>query len=347
MHLIDQQLNLMIRGRFEEAWKLSENLQEIQPEDLRHKFNRGWFLLNQGDLQSGSKLLECGRFLNVYGDGKINTQKPIWNQKDDLAGKVVIMNLEGGLGDQIIHVRFAQEISKRGGKCIICCDAELHCILSRCPGVSECITLDQISITRHDYWLPSFSTSWIFNHTFKTLPKEPYIFANLKSVSLWKEIIKGKKPKIGIRWSGNPKFEHQQFRIFPPENLIDLVRYKNQINLYSFQRDNDIRELPEGINDLQHLLISWEDTAAALSNLDLLITSCTSLAHLSSAMGLETWVVVPILPYHIWAYGDKHSPWYNETTTVFRQKKFGEWEDTFQELENCLIEKFKLKKDHL
>jgi hypothetical protein len=49
-------------------------------------------------------------------------------------------------------------------------------------------------------------------------------------------------------------------------------------------------------------------------------------------MGKPTWVVVPLLPYHVWAYGDKHSPWYEDTTRVFRQKKFGRWDETFEEV---------------
>lgn len=344
MHQIDQQLNLMIRGRFEEAWKLSEKMEADSPNDYRHCFNRGWFLINQGDLQGGFKNLECGRFLNVYGDSKIASKKPIWNQEASLEDKIVIINLEGGFGDQMIYARSAKEVFKRGGRCILCCDPRLHGIFSRCPGVSECITIDQVSSTRHDYWIPGFSTSWIFGHTFETLPREPYIFANPLSIPLWKKIITGDKLKIGIRWSGSPLFEHQQFRIFPPEKLINLSKYKDKISLYSFQRDTDTREFPEGINDLQHILISWEDTAAALMNLDLLITSCTSLAHLSAAMGCSTWVIVPILPYHVWTYGDKHSPWYSETTRVFRQKEFCNWDSTFEELENCLLEKFNLEK---
>lgn len=344
MHLIDQQLNLMIRGRFDEAWKLSEKMQQINPEDLRHKFNRGWFLINQGDLQTGFQLLECGRFLNVYGDSKIPSTKPIWNQKDSLEGKTVIINLEGGFGDQLIYARFAREVVKLGGRAILRADERLHGILSRTPGVSECIGLNQVQTTRHDYWIPGFSCSWIFGHTFDTLPTEPYIFANPLSIPLWKEIIKGDKPKVGIRWSGSPLFEHQQFRVFPPEKLINLVKYKEDIQFYSFQRDTDTRELPEGINDLQHILISWDDTAAAIANLDLMITSCTSIAHLSAAMGVPTWVIVPILPYHVWTYGDKNSPWY-PSVTVYRQKKFSNWECTFEELEKDLVEKFKKEKN--
>lgn len=335
MHLIDQQLNLMIRGRFTEGWKIAEELERKDPDNPRAKFNRGWFLINQGKWQEGFQCLEYGRSLGVYGSGKLTTSKPIWNDAD-LSGKTVIINLEAGYGDNIIQARFAAEIWNRGGKAILCCDKTVHSLFSRIPGVYSCITLNELSSTHHDFWIPGFSCSWLFGHTVENIPNKPYIFAKPESIELWKIMLKTEKPKIGIRWSGNPKFEHQQFRIFPPELLINLYKNRDHIQFYSLQRDNDIIELPDNISDLQHLLISWEDTAACIENLDLVITSCTSIAHLASAMGKPTWVIVPILPYHVWAYGDKHSPWYTENTTVFRQKKFGNWLDVFKLVENEL-----------
>lgn len=339
MHKIDQQLNMMLRGRFEEGWKLSEQMHEEHPDNPRHLFNRGWFLLKQGDLQGGFQALEYGRELKVYGGGHIGTKKPIWNQKDDLNGKIVILALECGFGDQMIYVRFASEIKKRGGKCIICGTKLLHSLFERVEGVEQCITLDEVKSTRHDYWIPGFSCSWIFGHTFETLPNQPYMSALPESTEIWRTLLDGAtkegKAKIGIRWSGSPLFEHQQFRVFPPEFLINLYK-RTDAQFFSFQRDTDIIELPNEIVDLQHVLLSWEDTAAALKNLDLLITSCTSVAHLASAMGVPTWVVVPLLPYHCWTYGDEHSPWYQNSTKVYRQVDFGRWDKTFDKLGNDL-----------
>lgn len=341
MHIIDQQLNLMIRGRFEEGWKLAEQLEAKDPSDPRAKFNRGWFLIHQGKLQEGFQCLEYGRMLNVYGSGKLNTAKPIWNGTDDLAGKTVIINMEAGYGDNIIYARFSTEVWRRGGTPIICCDKTLHSLFLRVPGTHSCITIDEVESTFHDYWIPAFSCSWLFGHTFETLPNEPYMFAKSESVDLWKTMLNTKKKiKIGIRWSGSPKFEHQQFRIFPAEKLINLYKDNPHIQFYSLQRDNDTRELPEEITDLQHLIISWEDTAACIQNLDLVITSCTSVAHLSAAMGKPTWVIVPILPYHVWANGKEHSPWYEETTRVFRQVRFGKWDEPFIEIKTELAKLF-------
>ena len=75
--------------------------------------------------------------------------------------------------------------------------------------------------------------------------------------------------------------------------------------------------------------------------IDLVITSGTSIAHIAGAMGVPVWVIVPILPYHIWAYGDDHSPWYQNTTKVYRQKIFGEWDDVFARVQDDIIEKFR------
>ena len=201
MHLIDQQLNLMIRGRFEEGWKIAQELHESTPDDPRAKFNRGWFLINQGKFQEGFQCLEHGRPLNVYGNGRLNTTRPIWDQSD-LKDKTVIINLEGGIGDQFIYARFATEVWKRGGTCIMCCDTSLHSVIQRIPGVSQCITLNEVSSTYHDYWIPGFSCSWLFGHEVDTIPNEPYMFAKQESVDIWKNILNTDKPKIGIRWSG-------------------------------------------------------------------------------------------------------------------------------------------------
>ena len=341
MHLIDQQLNLMLRGRFDEAWRLSERLEQEEPENIRHQFNRGWFLLHQGKFQEGFRMLEVGRFLSVYGNPRPSTKKPIYDLSS-IKGKRIIIYLEGGLGDQIIHARFATTVSNRGGYCIVCCEQPLQSLVSRIPGVQEVISVDKISITEHDYWMPGFSCGWLLGFDYQSLPNQQYIFPLPEKVKEWKSIVNSDKIKIGIRWSGNPKFEHQQFRIFPPEKILNLRKHK-EFQFYSLQKDNDVMELPEEIIDLEPMLKSWDDTAAAIENLDLVITSCTSIAHVSSAMGKPTWVLVPILPYHVWTYGSDTSPWYQQTTRLYRQTHYGNWDEPFQRLEIDLLKKFNIK----
>lgn len=360
MHLIDQELNFMLHGEFDKGWEISEELEALGPDRIkdpqgkinpemwtRHQFNRGWFLLQQGKFQEGHQVLESGRFLSVYGGGHLQTDKPIW-KGEDLKDKTIILSLEGGFGDEIIHVRFAKSLADKGATVIVAASPEIHSIFTRVPGVSKVITRgkEDVDANPHDFWMPGFSAGWVCGHTYEDLPNDPYLFAIPESTKIWENIINSKKLKVGIRWSGNPKFEHQQFRQFDAKYLTDLKKY-NEIQLYSLQRDNDLRELDPSIVDLQYLLLSWEDTLAAISNMDIIITSCTSIAHAAAALGKPTWVITPILPYHTWAKGAPESTtsdWY-PNVKLFRQKQFGKWDETFEELYDMFEKEFDLTSD--
>ena len=359
-HEIDQMLEWQLEGRHAEARVLSDKLEAIGPKEIkdpsgkttqdiwmRHCFNRGWFMIQDGEYQKGCQLLENGRFLNVYGSPPLMTQAPIFNpETDSIKGKSIIISLEGGYGDEIIHARFATSFKKLGAKAVyIAAAPELVSVFSRIEGVDKVILRNQANTVAHDYWVPGFSSGWIAGHEFdKDFPSGPYLSAIPESVQVWSDVIKSKKIKIGIRWAGNPKFEHQQFRRFPENFITNLKDYK-ELQLFSFQKDHNTITLPKGIVDLQNILISWEDTMAALKNLDLLITSCTSVAHIAAAMGVETWVIVPALPYHTWTYGapDSTTSPYYKSVRLFRQTVYGKWNDVWQKLYAALEEKFSLK----
>lgn len=361
MHDIDLMLKLQLEGKHKEAREISDKLEKIGPSKIldaeskntqdiwmRHSFNRGWFLIQDGDYQNGCRLLEHGRFLNVYGSGPLKTDAPIFNpETHSIKDKSIIISLEGGYGDEIIHARFATSFKKQGAsKVYIAAAPELVSVFSRIEGVDGVILRNQAHTVQHDYWVPGFSAGWIAGHTFfeDDFPNKPYLSHRHESVELWKQMIKSDKKKVGIRWAGNPKFEHQQFRRFPENFITNLAKYK-ELEIYSLQRDHNTIELPEGIHDLQHFLLSWEDTMAAISNLDLIITSCTSIAHLAAAMGKETWVMVPILPYHTWTSGapDSDTSPYYECVKLFRQDEYVKWNGAFQKMYDALEKKFNLE----
>lgn len=358
MHDIDRMLRLQLEGRHTEARAISDKLEKIGPDKIldakgentqdiwmRHCFNRGWFMIQEGKYQEGCQLLEYGRYLNVYGSPPLRTNAHIFNPDlDIIKGKSIIVSLEGGYGDEIIHARFATSFKQMGAeKVYIACAPELISLFERIEGVDEVILRDAANTVAHDFWVPGFSAGWISGHDFDNFPSDPYLTARQESVDIWKSVIPdNSKPRIGIRWAGNPKFEHQQFRRFPVNFITNLHKYSDQADIYSFQRDHNVVTLPDGIVDLQHVLVSWEDTAAALMNLDLVVTSCTSVAHLAAALGKETWVIVPCLPYHTWTWqapDSTTSPYY-KNVRVFRQGTFGTWDGVFQEVYKALEEKF-------
>ena len=359
MHEIDLMLKLQLEGKHAEARVLTDKL-EAQGQDkikdpngnntqdiwMRHCFNRGWFIIQDGDYQKGCQLLENGRFLNVYGSPPLRTAAPIFNPKENsIKGKSIIVSLEGGYGDEIIHARFATSFKEQGASHVyIAASPELVSVFSRIEGVDKVILRNEANTVQHDFWVPGFSAGWIAGHTFEDFPSKPYLTPIEDSVEIWKDIVKSDKIKVGIRWAGNPKFEHQQFRRFPEAFITNLAKHE-ELQLFSLQRDHNTLDLPEGIIDLQHMMLSWEDTMAAIANLDIVITSCTSVAHLAAAMGKETWVMVPCLPYHTWTYKapDSDTSPYYDNVKLFRQPGKNKWNAAFQQMYAALEERFDLK----
>lgn len=325
LDLLDQQLAANVRGDFEEGWRIAQILERERPADRRAAFNRGWMEMWRGNLLKGFELFEPGRIEGVFGAPTPPAELQFrWSGKEDLRGKTVLLAGEGGFGDEIINVRFAKDLALRGATVVVSCHEGLIPLFSRVPGVARAVPHAQVPETAFDYWVPAMSAALPLGFTYETLPNTPYIVPEPRLVEIWKNILQGSGLKVGIRWSGNPKFEHEQNRRFSPEPLIALSELPG-VRVYSLQRDADLRDLPEKVVDLQHLLKTWDDTAAAIANLDLVITSCTATAHLAAAMGKETWVIVPVLPYYIWAKPGNTSPWY-KSVQLFRQEVFGEWE---------------------
>jgi hypothetical protein len=84
---------------------------------------------------------------------------------------------------------------------------------------------------------------------------------------------------------------------------------------------------------------SFMDTAAALMNVDLVITIDTALAHLAGALGLPVWVALPVNADWRWLRERDDSPWY-PTMRLFRQRRVGDWANVFQRIRDALREKF-------
>jgi len=321
MHYLNEALKKALEGNFDESEKI---LRENDNNDLRTKFNLGWHEIRHGRLLSGFEHLNYGRFLNVFGLPRIKGD--IWKNQN-LEDKILLFRCEGGYGDQILNFRFANEFKKMGANVVISCAPSLKEIFSRHGYI--CVDNEVVSSIYYDYWVPAMSAPYILNKEYSDIYGNTYIQARERKKLYSKE----KKLKVGIRWSGNPEFEHEQYRRFPPEMMINLYETPNT-TFYSFQRDeNTIDGLP--FSDLKESLKTWDDTASFIEDCDLIISSCTSLAHLSAAMGKPTWIIVPILCYYTWGLPGEKTPWYN-SVRLFRQEKFGEWESVFSKVRNEL-----------
>ena len=104
----------------------------------------------------------------------------------------------------------------------------------------------------------------------------------------------------------------------------------------SLQRDEAAEECPPWVEKVP--LDTWEDTRQAAASCDLVISSCTSVSHLAAAMGVETWTVIPVMPYFLYAQEGDTCPYY-DTMKLMRQETFGDWKAPFARIKKSLSEK--------
>lgn len=333
-YLLDLQLILSVQGKIQEAWEVSCKAIKLYPDDHRVAFNRGWLEMHHGNLLEGFTLLEQGRVVSLYGKPHIQSSKPIWNGKVDIAGKTILFHCECGLGDEIIFVRFVKMLINKGAKVIIGCSTDLMSVFNRIEGVSAVVNKETDVGVYHDYWMPSMSSVKLLHLT--EISGNPYLTPDNNYVKKWANIIYDNgKLKVGIRWAGNTRYEEELWRTVPYAELLEAVNLPN-IQLYSLQKESTIN-LPANVIDLQNKLITWEDTIAAMKCLDLIITSCTSIPHMAGAIGAKTWVIVPMLNYYTWAMPGNKTPWYN-SATLFRQQTFQDWIVPLKKIKQALKE---------
>jgi hypothetical protein len=321
IHDLDMQLAAGLMGDFKEGWRLAQKIEQEEPWNNRAAFNRGWYLMQQGKLLEGEKLLFRGRDESVFGNEPPKSPMPMWDGKSK---GTVLLNLEGGLGDQIHGVRYARDIAKIAGEVIVACSGALATLFRDVKGVVAVVQHDAVYGVVHDFWAPSMSTIPLLGYEYKDISGKPYI--NRPAVQPHKGL------RIGLRWQGNPQFEHEQHRIFPPTKLFDALD-DIEAEFISLQRDEGSQFKPYWVKEVP--LNHWEETKLAVASCDLVITSCTSVAHLSGSMRIPTWIVTPILPYYLWAPKGNTTVWY-DSVKLYRQEVFGDWSAPFNQIKNDL-----------
>jgi len=315
-HPLDVALDLAIEGEPDASEMV---LRSLSMDDPRVAFNLGWHELRHGNLLRGMDLMSAGRVLNVFGSPPLNTPAPIFRGPNP----IILLRSEGGLGDQICNARFARELSAHG-RVVLTAHPALVDLFRTIEGVSDVVPDTVDELPAHDYWVPAMSAAYVLKLEYADLSGAPYLKATPRDLP--------GNFKIGLRWSGNPQFEHEQHRRFDPDLMIRLTEIPGA-TYYSFQRDNDLRVGP--FTDLRDAMTDWTATAEYLAAMDLLITSDTSVAHCAAALGVKTWLVIPALPYYTWAKPGSITPWYH-SVKLYRQNKYGDWGSVFDRVTNDL-----------
>jgi len=154
----------------------------------------------------------------------------------------------------------------------------------------------------------------------------PYLKVDPELKALWAQKLASiPHPRIGISWVGSPQNGNDSNRSMTFDTLQPLIAAFGQ-HIVSLQMGLAAQQLAEGIYDTAPLTRDFADTAAAIANLDLVISVDTSLAHLAGAMGVPVWVMLAFDPDWRWLLKRGDSPWY-PTARLFRQSQAGQWGD--------------------
>ena len=318
-----------------------ENPRNDEKVKTKIRFNLGTYELLKDEFQPGlRKFLLEGRKLDYW-------KKPVlpftlW-EGEIHKGKTIYVRAEAGIGDEFVNIRFMKHLRDRGMNAIWFTERNDIASIIRRAGFEVVSTIDNISVKEDIYWVHSMDLPIYLNLQYEDLWSGPYIAPDKEISNRWNKFFKdfdNKKPKIGIRWKGNPGYEQDLHRSVPLSKILSAL--PKDANIFSIQRDVGLEELKEfpHIVDMSPYLTDFEETLGIIDNLDILVTSCTSVGHAAAAMGKSVAILVPISAYYTWCHSMKQSPWYGDNLTLLKQQKPRVWDEPIKELKEVLDGEF-------
>jgi tetratricopeptide (TPR) repeat protein len=328
------------RGRFDDAAAAFNRAIQLKPDYALAHWNLSLILLLRGDFETGWAEHEWRRKTTVESRPREFGQ-PSWDGSD-LHGRTILLHHEQGFGDMIQFVRYAPLVAQRGGRVILSCPAELASLLREIPQIAEVCGGDELP--EFDCHCPILSLPAVFKTRLESIPATtPYLKAPVESVGRWREILAANdgKLRVGLAWAGNPRRRLDRQRSVTLEQLAPLWTVKG-VRLFSLQKGQTPQTsaaVPAGLEliDLSSRLDDFAETAAAIENLDLVISVDTAVAHLAGAMGKPVWVLIGFVPASRWMLDRKDSPWY-PTMRLFRQPAMDDWNSPIVQIAQALRE---------
>ena len=244
-----------------------------------------------------------------------------------------------GFGDNLQFARYAKMAHERVGRVVLESYDELYGLMERVEGYDQLVRREHANRPPEglelDLHLKLYDLPRVFRTTIETIPTEtPYLFASEERVEKWKaRLAEEKRFKVGLVWGGRPTFSNDRNRSMSLKDFAPLGDVEN-VAFYSLQKGEravEAKSPPDGlqITDLSDELNDFDDTAAVLNELDLLISVDTSPVHLAGGLGRPVWTLLAFLNDWRWGVDSETTPWY-PTMRLFRQKRMGDWTDVME-----------------
>ena len=331
---------LMDLDRFEASAACYAKAISLKPDDPGAHKNLGIINLLLGDFEIGWPEYSWRRLEDdpVF---KIRAySQPLWDG-EDLTGKTILVYPEQGLGDTIQFVRYLPMVRERGGHVVFDAPLPMVRLFKDLDGVDVMVKSGD-SFPLFDYHVPLLELPRLFDTTPDTIPAaDAYLSADKDLVSAWTERLGPKEGyRIGLVWGGNPSHLNDRNRSIAPELFRPLAETPG-VSAFSLMvgRDGECgRVFGSAVTDLAEDLTDFAETAAAIANMDLVISVDTAVVHLAGALGTPVWSLLPFNPDWRWMLDRDDSPWY-PSMRLFRQEKRKDWESVLGRIAAELAER--------
>jgi tetratricopeptide (TPR) repeat protein len=304
-------------ARWPEALPAFAEAARLAPENADIRVSYAYALLAIGDFQAAWPHFVFRR----EGTKQLRLKEPLWDGAP--TEKTVFIHPEQGVGDVIQFARFIPLASERA-RMVVACQPSLTTLLRRMHGIAE--LTDFLPLPRYDLHLPVMDLPAVLGVQLQNFADPvPYLHAHPSQAAEWAQrLAKIPRPRVGLVWAGNPDYPADARRSMHFTALQPLTTLPG-IGFISMQKGNAADQLPPNLMfDAAPHLDTFNDTAALIANLDLVIAVDTAVAHLAGAMGRPIWLLNRADTDWRWLLDRTDSPWY-PSMRIFRQPAPGDW----------------------
>lgn len=331
-------------GRFEESFAAYERALRADSTQPLIQFHNAIAYLLRGNLKEGFSRYHW-RFPAIKIPRPDN-KAPHW-QGEDIRGKYLMVYDEQGFGDCIMAMRYLPLLAQQGVRVTYACrDAFIPWLQHwRSSGLDAVVSWSLAKDVRCDYQAPIMDLPHRFGTTLDTVPQNiPYVpVPPLTSATTLAPV---NKIKVGFVWKGNKNYAHDRRRSIPLAQVASLFNIPGK-QFYSLVRSVDLLDEEKvllqqhGVVDLGGAINSFADTAALVSQMDLVVSVDTSTIHMAGALGVPVYVMLRFNTDWRWFLNRDDSVWY-PTARLFRQSVKRDWGEVIGAVSQAVID-FKKK----